>query len=78
MMSKKVLVTLANYDYIEYSKSLFESAKLSGKWDGDFVLIVPEEDKDKIDKSIFDKKGINVYFGKTLIGNPEANFYKIY
>jgi len=57
-MSKKVLVTLANYDYIEYSKSLFESAKLSGKWDGDFVLIVPEEDKDKIDKSIFDKKGI--------------------
>ena len=77
-MSKKVLVTLANYDYIEYSKSLFESAKLSGKWDGDFVLIVPEEDKDKIDKSIFDKKGINVYFGKTLIGNPEANFYKIY
>ena len=49
-MSKKVLVTLANYDYMEYSKSLFASAKLSGKWDGDFVLIVPEEDKGTFDE----------------------------
>ncbi len=78
MTSKKVLVTISNYDYIEYSKSLFASAKIDGEWDGDFVLIVPEEDKDKIDKTTFNKKGINVYFAKTLIGNPEVNFYKIY
>ena len=78
MMSKKVLVTLANYDYIEYSKSLFVSAKLSGKWDGDFVLIVPEEDEGTFDEKEFIDNGIQIYYGDLLDGNPSTHFYKIY
>jgi len=74
----KVLVTIANYDYLEYSKSLFTSAKLNGKWDGDFVLIVPEEEKDKIDEKVFNEKGIFIYYVKSLKSNPPVNFYKIY
>ena len=69
MMSKKVLVTLANYDYMEYSKSLFASAKLSGKWDGDFVLIVPEEDKGTFDDLISNHK----YFEKFLLDSNKQN-----
>ena len=43
-MNSKVFVALANKKFIEHSKSLFHSAKVDGKWNGDFVLIVPEKD----------------------------------
>ena len=38
-MNSKVLVALADKKFIEYSKSLFYSAKVDGLWDGDFVII---------------------------------------
>jgi len=77
-MSKKVLVTISNYDYIEYSKSLFASAKIDGKWDGDFVLIIPKSDKGKFDEKEFIDNGIQIYYGDLLDGNPSTHFYKIY
>ena len=49
-MNSKVLVALADKKFIEYSKSLFYSAKVDGLWDGDFVIIVPEGDKGKFDE----------------------------
>jgi hypothetical protein len=75
---KKVFVALANNKFIEHSKSLFHSAKVDGKWDGDFVLIVPEEDRDTIDEKEFTDKGIKIFFGKKLIGYPSAHYYKYY
>jgi hypothetical protein len=75
---KKVLVTLANKKFIEHSKNLFYSAKSQGDWEGDFVIIVPEEDKGKFDEKEFTNKGIEIFYGKTLPGNPSAHYYKYY
>ena len=75
---KKVFVALANIKFIEHSKSLFHSAKMDGEWDGDFVLIVPIEDKGKFDEKEFTDKGIEIFFGKTLPGNPKPHYYKYY
>jgi len=75
---KKVFVALANKKFIEHSKSLFHSAKVDGKWDGDFVLIVPEEDRDTFDETEFTEKGIKIFFGKKLPGNPSSHYYKYY
>ena len=77
-MNSKVFVALANKKFIEHSKSLFYSAKVDGKWDGDFVLIVPEEDRDTFNEKEFTDKGINIFFGKTLPGNPKPHYYKYY
>ena len=61
---KKVFVALANKEYIPYSKSLFYNVK--DKWDGDFVLIVPEEDRGTFDEKEFTDRGIEIFYGKTL------------
>ena len=61
---KKVFVALADKKFIEHSKSLFYSAKVHGKWDGDFVLIVPEEDRDTFNEKEFTDRGIEIFFGK--------------
>ena len=73
---KKVFVALANKEYIPYSKSLFYNVK--DKWDGDFVLIVPEEDRGTFDEKEFTDKGVEIFFGKKLPGNPSAHYYKYY
>ena len=73
---KKVFVALANKEYIPYSKSLFYNVK--DKWDGDFVLIVPEEDRCTFDEKEFTDKGVEIFFGKKLPGNPSAHYYKYY
>jgi len=75
---KKVFVALANKKFIEHSKSLFHSAKIDGKWEGDFVLIVPESDKGEFDEKEFTDKGVEIFFGKTLPGNPRPHYYKYY
>jgi lipopolysaccharide biosynthesis glycosyltransferase len=75
---KRVFVALANKKFIEYSKSLFHSAKVDGKWDGDFVLIVPEEDRDTFDEKEFTDRGVEIFFGKTLPGKPKPHYYKYY
>ena len=67
---KKVFVALADKKFIEHSKSLIYSAKVDGKWEGDFVLIVPESDKGEFDEKEFTDKGVEIFFGKTLPGNP--------
>mgnify|MGYP001210986516 CR=1 FL=1 len=75
---KKVLVALANKKFIEHTKSLFYSAKTQGDWEGDFVIIVPESDKGKFDEKEFTDKGIEIFYGKTLPGNPKPHYYKYY
>lgn len=75
---KKVFVALADKKFLEHSKSLFYSAKVDGKWDGDFVLVVPEEDRGTFNEKEFNDKGINIFFGKTLSGNPKTHYYKYY
>jgi lipopolysaccharide biosynthesis glycosyltransferase len=75
---KRVFVALANKKFIEYSKSLFHSAKVDGKWDGDFVLIVPEEDRDTFNEKEFTDRGVEIFFGKTLPGKPKPHYYKYY
>ncbi len=72
---KKVFVTLANKKYIPYSKSLFYNVK--DKWDGDFLLMVPEEDKDSYDFTEFTDKGIGVFFAPT-IRCEHPDFYKFH
>jgi len=73
---KKVFVALANKEYISYSKSLFYNVK--DKWDGDFLLIVPEEDKDSYDFTEFTDKGIEVFFAPTILECEHPDFYKFY
>ena len=77
-MNSKVFVALANKKFIEHSKSLFYSAKVDGEWDGDFVLIVPEEDRDTFNEKEFTDRGVEIFFGKTLPGKPKPHYYKYY
>ena len=77
-MNSKVCVALANKKFIEHSKSLFHSAKVDGKWNGDFVLIVPEKDRDTFNEKEFTDKGVEIFYGKTLPGNPKPHYYKYY
>jgi lipopolysaccharide biosynthesis glycosyltransferase len=73
---KKVFVALANKEYISYSKSLFYNVK--DKWDGDFLLMVPEEDKDSYDFTEFTDRGIEVFFAPTILECEHPDFYKFY
>ena len=77
-MNSKVFVALANKKFIEHSKSLFHSAKVDGKWNGDFVLIVPEKDRDTFNEKEFTDKGVEIFYGKTLPRNPKPHYYKYY
>jgi hypothetical protein len=49
-----------------------------GKWDGDFVLIMPESDKGEFDEKEFTDKGVKFFYGETLPGNPRPHYYKYY
>ena len=42
---KNVFVALADKNYLQHYKSLLFGAITVGKWDGDFVLIMPENDE---------------------------------
>jgi hypothetical protein len=75
---KKVFVALADNKFTGHIKSLFYSAKVNGKWDGDFLIIVPEKDKGTFDEKEFTDKGIEIFYGKTLPGNPTPHYYKYY
>jgi len=59
---KKVLVTLANKDYINHAKSLFVNVREEGEWNGDLVLMVPEEDKEFVDVDLFNYNDVQVLF----------------
>jgi hypothetical protein len=55
-MKKKLLVTLATRDRIDWAKQLFSGAFFNGGWDGDYMLLsheIPEEEL-----SCFRNKGI--------------------
>ena len=56
---KKVFVALTDKNFLEHFKSLYYSAIKIGKWDGDFVVIVPESDKGEFDEKDF--KGVKFY-----------------
>ena len=73
---KKVFVVLSDKNYLEHFKSLYYSAITIGKWDGDFVVIVPESDKEEINEDEF--KGVKFFYGETLKGEPRPHYYKYY
>ena len=75
---KKVFVALADAKYVDKSKHLFYSARVDGKWDGDYVLIVPEQDKGKFDEEEFKSRNIEIFYGPKLIGDPSPHYYKYY
>ena len=74
---KKVIVGLSDKNYIQHFTSLVKSARIKGEWDGDFVLIMREEDRD-VDVSFYEKLGVNIFYGKTLPSKPPIHFYKFY
>jgi hypothetical protein len=76
MKHSKVFVVLTDKNFLEHFKSLYYSAITIGKWDGDFVVIVPESDKDEIDEEKF--KGVKFFYGKTLEDTPRPHYYKYY
>ena len=59
---KKVLVTLANKDYINHAKSIFVNVREEGEWNGDLVLMVPEDDKEFVDVDLFNYNDVQVLF----------------
>lgn len=68
---KKVLVQVADKNYLNHTKSLFVNAKTRGEWDGDFCLIannISEEDlKDFKDTNIIVvNKNISNYYYATM------------
>ena len=78
---KKVFVALADKNFIEHTKSLFYSAKVDGRWDGDFVLLVPEQDRGTFDEKLFednDTLSVTIRYCKGLVGYPSAHYYKYY
>ena len=78
MKNSKVFVALADKKFLEHYKSLFFSAITIGKWDGDFVLIVPESDEGTFDEKEFTDKGVKFFYGETLPGEPKPHYYKYY
>jgi lipopolysaccharide biosynthesis glycosyltransferase len=74
---KKVIVGLSDKNYIKHFTSLVKSARIKGKWDGDFVLIMMENDRD-VDVSQYKKLGVNIFYGKSLPSKPPIHFYKFY
>ena len=75
---KNVFVALADKNYLQHYKSLLFGAITVGKWDGDFVLIMPESDKGEFDEKEFTDKGVKFFYGETLPGNPRPHYYKYY
>ena len=76
MKNSKVFVALTDKNFLEHFKSLYYSAITIGKWDGDFVVIVPESDKEEINEDEF--KGVKFFYGETLEGEPRPHYYKYY
>ncbi len=74
----KVFVTVSDINYIDYTKALFASAKMDGEWDGDFVVVFPEEEKELYDFKELKDRGVKIYFVKNLPNNNFPHFYKIY
>ncbi len=76
MKNSKVFVALADKNFLKHFKSLYYSALTIGKWDGDFVVIMPESDKGEFDESEY--KGVKFFYGETLEGEPRPHYYKYY
>lgn len=66
----KILVQVADKNYLNHSKSLFMNASIAGKWDGDFCLIannIDDQDLKEIKKAgihVVHKNIINPYYAK--------------
>ena len=73
---KKVMVFICDGNLLDKVKPLIHNAKTKGKWNGDFVLLVPES----IDTSLFDDDKDNdliVYKVPDLMG-ATIHFHKIF
>ena len=73
---KKVMVFICDGNLLDKVKPLIHNAKTTGKWDGDFVLMVPSE----VDTSQFDEDKDNdliIYKVPDLLGGT-IHFHKIF
>lgn len=80
-MNKNVVVTLSDHLYIENVISLYSNLKNVGIDEFDFVVIIPEENYNKLTTDIIlllKKIGIIVFIPKNLPENPPVHFYKIF
>jgi lipopolysaccharide biosynthesis glycosyltransferase len=73
----KVLVSVANSEYIKYCLPLFQSSIEMGKWDGEFCLIVTEDTDPELTKRL-ELNGIHIFRAKLLPETPPIHFYKMY
>ena len=79
---KKVLVAYTNYDYLKYVKAWVMGAKSVGKWDGDIVIIIPHEDKIKVQETM-DTNGlggldVKLFYPKPLSKDFYIHYYKLF
>lgn len=75
-MKKNLLVTLADKNYLVHAKQLFSAAYFNAGWQGDYMVIVPDEDKNDPGLEWFQSKGILVNklpsFYQGQVGGMEA------
>ena len=74
---KKVLVAYTNYNYLKYVKSWVLGAREVGKWGGDIVIIVPYEDKEKINENEFSNLNIKFFYPKSFGRDFYIHYYKL-
>ena len=79
---KKVLVAYTNYDYLKYVKALVRGARDVGKWDDDIVIIIPLEDKVKVQETM-ETSGlggldIKLFYAKPFTKDFYIHYYKLF
>lgn len=73
----KVLVSVANSEYIKYFLPLIESSLEMGKWDGEFCLIVTNDTDIELTNQL-KEFGVHIFRAPILSENPPIHFYKMY
>ena len=79
---KKVLVAYTNYDYLKYVKAWVRGARDVGKWDDDIVIIIPLEDKVKVQETM-ETSGlggldIKLFYAKPFTKDFYIHYYKLF
>jgi lipopolysaccharide biosynthesis glycosyltransferase len=74
---KKVLVSIANSEYIRYFLPMIQSAIDKGKWRNDFCLIVTEDIDSELTNQL-ESNGVHIFRTPLLPETPPIHFYKMY
>jgi hypothetical protein len=74
---KKVIVSIASPDYIQYFLPMIQSSIDEGKWDGDFCLIVNEDIEWELANKLIQKR-VHIFKTPQLPENPTIHWHKMY